>query len=737
MKIETAFFRSKVARRIFILFGSCALIPLVVLVIISLPLLNKRLKDQSFDKLDNTNNIIGNAVVERLSLLKTELEMVASKLREGALNPLDLNNTTFVSNEHFQSRVLITDTGETEPFIGLAQNIPELSQKDKEDIILSGKPLLSTEYHSGSPPNVFMGMPVDAENPKQGFLLAEVNIDYVLSVSPDEPKNTLPEIEFCLLDQHENLMYSTLTGPISFPEKTKLRMTSAPQEQEKIKDLSLNNQEQKKIKEISLYNFEWSHEHKDYLSNFRQIFLGGNFHTKNSLYWISVVSEGKADVFKLIFGKANIDFGLVFLGIIFLTLWVVMLLSYSQILRSMVPLESLKEGTKRIARKEFSSRVIVKSHDEFEEVAESFNSMASQLGRHFKTLTTVAEIDRAVLSVLDREKVVDTVLNRMREVFPCDGVSVTMIDSKSAERAQTYLRDRKVEQERLAETVEIKAQDIQNLYDNPTTLKLDLGEGWPGYLSGLAKRGSKSFLILPIFIKQELAGIVSLGYLQAPQLTQDDLDQARQLADQVAVAFSNVRLIEELDRLNWGTLRALARAIDAKSSWTAGHSERGTRLALQIGEKMGLSKEEIDDLHRGGLLHDIGKIGISPEILDKPGKLTDEERQIMNGHVTMGARILEPIAAYAKIIPIVLQHHECFDGSGYPDGLAGEAIDFGARIFALADRFEALTSERPYRKALHHKRAAQYIKKRAGTEFDPKVVKAFLEFMAEEEGIKV
>jgi putative nucleotidyltransferase with HDIG domain len=724
MKIETAFFRSKVARRIFILFGSCALIPLIVLAIISLPLLTKQLKEQSFKGLEETNNITGNGVVERLLMLKSELEMAASDLREAALNPLALENSTsrlnehFQSHEHFQSLVLITDTGEANPIFGQAQNIPELTPKEKE-YVLSGETFLSTECHPGSLPNVFMGMAVDVKNPKQGFLLAEVKINYVLSWSPDE-RNPMPaEIEFCLLDQQGNLMYPTLPGPISFPEKIKLRMKSPIEERGETKELSLND-------------FEWSHEHKDYLSNYRQIFLKGNFFTRNSDQWISVVSKAKADVLEDI-GK----FRRIFLLAIPLALWVVLLLSYNQILRSMVPLESLREGTKRIARKEFSSRVIVKSRDEFEEVAESFNSMASQLGRHFKTLTTVAEIDRAVLSVLDREKVVDTVLIRMREVFPCNGVSVTVIDSKSHERAQTYLRDGQVEQERLVETVEIKPQDIQSLYDNPATLRLELGEVWPGYLLPLARRGSKSFLILPIFIKQELAGIVSLGYLQPPQLNQEDLEQARQLADQVAVAFSNVRLIEELDRLNWGTLRALARAIDAKSSWTAGHSERGTRLAIQIGEKMGLSKEEIDDLHRGGLLHDIGKIGISPEILDKPGKLTDEERQMMNRHVTIGARILEPIAAYAKIIPIVLQHHECFDGNGYPDGLAGEAISLGARIFAVADRFEALTSERPYRKALHHKRAAQYIKKRAGIEFDPIVVQAFLEFMAEEEGIKV
>jgi putative nucleotidyltransferase with HDIG domain len=249
----------------------------------------------------------------------------------------------------------------------------------------------------------------------------------------------------------------------------------------------------------------------------------------------------------------------------------------------------------------------------------------------------------------------------------------------------------------------------------------------------MARLGIKSVLVLPFFLQQELSGIIALGYLKPPKLEQEDLDQARQLADQVAVAFSNARLIEELAQLNWGTLRALARAIDAKSHWTAGHSERSTKVALKIGRVMGLNREELDNLHRAGLLHDIGKLGIPLDVLDKDGKLTVQERQLMQKHPSMGARILEPIGAYAEVLPIVLQHHESFDGSGYPDGLSGKAISLGARIFALADRFEALTSDRPYRKALTLKRTIKYIKDRAGTEFDPKIVKAFLKAMTQEE----
>jgi len=429
-------------------------------------------------------------------------------------------------------------------------------------------------------------------------------------------------------------------------------------------------------------------------------------------------------------------FKLVFPLAILASLWVVLILSNIQIRRSLVPLEKLKKGTQRIAKRDFDSRVRVDSHDEFEELASSFNTMAGQLGRQFRALTTIAEIDRAVLSTLDVGSIVDTVLSRMPEVFHCNSVSIAVFDSNSVGKAKSNIIGGEQDEGRQMEIIQITPEEVEKLRNNPETLLIELKENPPSYLVPLAKHESKSFLVLPIFLREELSGIITLGYLEPPELAQEDLDQARQLADQVAVAMSNAKLIEELHNLNWGTLRALARAIDAKSSWTAGHSERGTKLALQIGQALGLAQDEIDTLHRGGLLHDIGKLGVPPEILDKPGKLTDREWELMREHCRLGARILEPITAYVEVIPIVEQHHEHFDGKGYPDGLVGEDISLGARIFAVADRFEALTSDRPYRKALSPEEAIDYVEGRAESEFDPKVVQAFLKVMTKKERVK-
>ena len=187
--------------------------------------------------------------------------------------------------------------------------------------------------------------------------------------------------------------------------------------------------------------------------------------------------------------------------------------------------------------------------------------------------------------------------------------------------------------------------------------------------------------------------------------------------------------VSELEAFSVGAATALARTIDAKSPWTAGHSERVTEMALDLGRALQLSADDMAVLQRGGLLHDIGKLAISSAILDKPGKPTDEERAEIEKHPATGVRILEPIAAFAAILPIVGQHHERFDGAGYPARLAGTQIDRLARVLAIADVYDALRSDRPYRQGLPLAVVVDYISKGAGTQFDPDMVAVFVQLM--------
>lgn len=194
--------------------------------------------------------------------------------------------------------------------------------------------------------------------------------------------------------------------------------------------------------------------------------------------------------------------------------------------------------------------------------------------------------------------------------------------------------------------------------------------------------------------------------------------------------------IEGIKRFNKVVIKMLARTIDAISPWTLDHSERGAEMALKIGRALELSEEELEDLHDGAYLHDIGKLYEREffTYVDKKRSLTESEMQIMRAHPTDGKRILEPGEEHtARFIPVVSQHHEWFDGGGYPLGISGKEISIGARILAVADVYDALTSDRPYRKGMDRAEAIDYIREKVGQQFDPEVVEAFLKVMAQEE----
>lgn len=698
MRIQQTFLRSKVAQRIFFLFFACALVPISALAIISFISVNSELRKQSKERLHQASKNMVQEIRQRLDLINDELKITASNLAANpGSSPYSAAQKSEIEFPRIKNLILISEKGEKRLLYGNIANPLEIKSEVREQIFSANKSLILIQPIGVDQSRIFLAVPIDPEFKSRDLLLAEIRPDFVWFMRDADtlPRNTY----FCILDRSNRILRSTLMPPISLPKKA----------------LALISNEH-------AGQFEWKHREKKYLTSFFTLSLS-SWYVADDLKL--ALSQPKA--FSL---SAISNLWKIFPGVALASLWLVLFLSIIQIRRSMVPLEKLKEGTKRIAKREFDSRVKVTSHDEFAEVAESFNTMANQLGKQFKALEAMGEIDRDILSVLDTEKIVNTVVTRIRDVFPCKSMSITVVDPHSPEKGQTYIGEDQNGGGKHTEKVKISSEEMQNLKENPETLLISVEENLPEYLQPLAVMGIKSFLVLPLFLKENLAGIIALGYVKQPQFSQEDLDQARRLANQVTVAFSNARLIEELNELNWGTLRALARAIDAKSSWTAGHSERSTKLSIEIGKALRLNQDELDDLRRAGLLHDIGKLAIPPEILDKAGRLTPKELELMHKHPSMGARILEPIAAYSEVIPIVLQHHEFYNGSGYPNGLMGEAISQGARIFIVADTYDALISDRPYRKALDRKSAIKYIKEEAGTRFDPRVVEAFLDVMA-------
>jgi HD-GYP domain-containing protein (c-di-GMP phosphodiesterase class II) len=192
---------------------------------------------------------------------------------------------------------------------------------------------------------------------------------------------------------------------------------------------------------------------------------------------------------------------------------------------------------------------------------------------------------------------------------------------------------------------------------------------------------------------------------------------------------SNSEIHERLRRMSLESTRALVAAIDKKDHYTSGHSERVGFLARLTGQRMGLAASELQVLEMSALLHDVGKIGIPEGILCKPGRLTKEEYDVIKNHPRMGYEILKPIASFGDVLEGVLHHHENPDGSGYPEGLAGDQIPLYARIIHVVDVFDAVTSTRSYRTAFSLGRSREIICEEAGTRLDAEVVKVFLELL--------
>jgi putative two-component system response regulator len=189
--------------------------------------------------------------------------------------------------------------------------------------------------------------------------------------------------------------------------------------------------------------------------------------------------------------------------------------------------------------------------------------------------------------------------------------------------------------------------------------------------------------------------------------------------------------LSQLETVSLGTIRALADALDAKCDYTSGHSLRVSRYAITIGKQIGFADEELRDLEIAGILHDIGKIGVPESILWKPARLDPDEIKIMSAHPVRSAQMIEDIPLLKRSRLWVLHHHEYLDGSGYPDHLQGDAIPIGARIILVADAYDAMTSDRPYRKSIGYEKAASELRKYSGKQFDPELVKALLTMVGE------
>ena len=607
MRIESTFLHSKLARRIFWLFVLCALVPITVLALVSLRNVSAQLKEQSLRELHQVSRDEAMSIYERLSFLEANLRLAAFSLRDAsggsAQTPSTVSSAPFSGlANRFDGLEVVMPDGQYRNLFG---NPPRqfTFTEEQQRSLRSGRNILSTIPCDKLDSCILLGQALNKDAPAEGILVGEIHSSYLWD------SQDLPEaMTLCVLDPAGRQLFCSGGAPDRFP----FQVTH-----------SFSGQ------------FEWQGNGHDYLASFWNLPLQSSF---SASHWTIITSEAKPDVLAPLLRFRN-SFLLVFL----LALWIVLLLSLVQIRRNLVPLGKLKEGTRGILHGDFQTRVAINSGDEFEELAVSFNSMAVRIEKQLKTLKVVDEIDRAILSAWDPARIIGKVCSRLRDLLPHDLICVNLFDNNGSSTVLSQVFSPDYESPEHSESIHLTPQEVSALWDRRDVSVLENCERPPWYLKQLRARGMRHFLIVPVSSDKGASAVFILGHAVAPVWTEEDKEQARHLTAQIAVAFSNSQLLTELEQIQWGTLTALARAIDAKSPWTLGHSERVTEGAVKIAQAMGLPPRELDIMRRGGLIHDIGKIGTPAEILDKPGKLTDEEMKQMREHVNIGVRILQPI----------------------------------------------------------------------------------------------
>lgn len=243
----------------------------------------------------------------------------------------------------------------------------------------------------------------------------------------------------------------------------------------------------------------------------------------------------------------------------------------------------------------------------------------------------------------------------------------------------------------------------------------------------IKKEGFRSILSVPVLFQDKLLGVLSACSKRVRHFSEDEIEVFNIFASQVAFAIQESRYYEDIHKNYFNTIHALVLAVEARDPYTRGHTERVTKYALQVAKNLQMSKIELEILRYAGEVHDIGKISIPDYILNKPARLTPTERAVVELHPVKGTEMLEPLEFLRPVIPIVRHHHERYDGTGYPDGLEKERIPLMARILACADAFDAMTSQRPYRRrSLTVTEALLEIKNNIGSQFDPNIANLFI-----------
>jgi len=358
-----------------------------------------------------------------------------------------------------------------------------------------------------------------------------------------------------------------------------------------------------------------------------------------------------------------------------------------------------------------------------------FHQIQQQLTR----ISALREIDSVINQNEDFNNILTLILRQTIDQLSVDAADVLILDTQS--NTLKYLDGIGF----IASSYKNASFKLEECYagqaisSKSTTHLTNMDYFWCGYSNLSYKTSFTDYCATPLIVKGQIKGVLEVFNRTPLDYDGEWITYFETLAVQAATALNNSDLVhelqnskEELLQAYEATIEGWSKAVDLRDKETEGHSQRVTELTLKLAKAMNVKEEELLHIRRGALLHDIGKLGVPDYILTKPGALSDDEWMIMRKHPTYAFIMLESIEYLRSAIDIPFCHHERWDGTGYPRGLKGEQIPFAARIFALIDVWDALTTERPYRSAWSKDKAKEYIALESGKQFDPQVVEAFL-----------
>ncbi|MCE5249099.1 response regulator [bacterium] len=364
---------------------------------------------------------------------------------------------------------------------------------------------------------------------------------------------------------------------------------------------------------------------------------------------------------------------------------------------------------------------------------EKVREIDSELGRRIERLTTIYEISRSISSITNLDVLLNTIMNSIIRSMKDAGGILWLVDFE-ANRLKKVITLGLDKTDFLPDTLQIHEGELGGTISAGRVRVFrnvdELSD--PVFRKLCMLENISSLIMVPFSYEVTIMGVVSVLFRNNYHITDDDVSLLKAIADQASVSIKNAELFSGQQKMFRETIEALATAIDSRDHYTGGHSFMVTQYSIAIAERMGFDEKQLDLIQISGLLHDIGKIGISDAILNKPDRLTDEEMGVIKAHPILGMTIIDSINALKPVAKIIYHHHEHYDGKGYPEGIKRDDIPLMSRILTVADIFHALTSDRIYRKAMPLEKALSIMREEMGTTMDPEIGKIFFELVEEE-----